>query len=432
MFGRPLYPGTQIKDYEYLGHFRTACGTRVKTGDKPHRKQFDSLALPLGATNSFMTLADETGPPSLTFTVNGKSAAVLESVADSKPYQLLDYHQRNQFALQPPFQHFFYQDQHRTYFVEPSPSQETTNGVFVIAANTHLVFSTFFHPLVCSFIEALNREGVSGLLNLQNQYLSRKVSFEDRYRPANLVVKPYPEESVDFASDGAYSLYNWELFFHIPLLIATRLSQNQKFAEAQQWFHYIFNPTDSSDHKAPKRFWEVRPFHENTEADRIQDLLQLLDYQGDDPVKLDRKQQFENEVDEWEQTPFNPHLIARLRPIAYQKTVVMKYIDNLIAWGDYLFSQDTMESVNQATLLYVLAQDLLGPRPQLVPDRGTVQVQTYHDLKPHLDRFSNALVELENQFPFDKPPARHQTPTLSQDVQFDPVAQLQSQLAWSS
>ena len=43
----------------------------------------------------------------------------------------------------------------------------------------------------------------------------------------------------------------------------------------------------------------------------------------------------------WRNDPFKPHLIARLRTTAYQKTVVMKYIDNLIAWGDQLFRRDT-------------------------------------------------------------------------------------------
>jgi hypothetical protein len=61
--------------------------------------------------------------------------------------------------------------------------------------------------------------------------------------------------------------------------------------------------------------------------------------------------------------PFNPHAIARTRLSAYQKSIVMKYIDNLLDWGDSLFNQFTMESVNETTMLYVIAQDILGPRP---------------------------------------------------------------------
>ena len=49
---------------------------------------------------------------------------------------------------------------------------------------------------------------------------------------------------------------------------------------------------------------------------------------------------------------------------AYQWYVVMKYLDNLIAWGDSLFLADTIETINEATLCYVLAANILGPRPQ--------------------------------------------------------------------
>jgi hypothetical protein len=70
---------------------------------------------------------------------------------------------------------------------------------------------------------------------------------------------------VDF-DDGLYSVYNWELFYHIPLLLAERLSKNQKFQEAQRWFHYIFDPTDTSSLDSPQKFWRMRKFFETTRA----------------------------------------------------------------------------------------------------------------------------------------------------------------------
>ena len=73
---------------------------------------------------------------------------------------------------------------------------------------------------------------------------------------------------------------------------------------------------------------------------------------GDEEVK--------KQVDDWRHHPFNPHRLARLRLNAYQKNVFMKYLDNLIAWGDQLFRQDTIETINEATQLYVLAANLLG------------------------------------------------------------------------
>ena len=62
--------------------------------------------------------------------------------------------------------------------------------------------------------------------------------------------------------------------------------------------------------------------------------------------------------------PFDPHAIAALRPSAYRRSVVMAYIDNLLDWGDMLFRQYTGESIDEARMLYVLAYDLLGPRPE--------------------------------------------------------------------
>ena len=60
---------------------------------------------------------------------------------------------------------------------------------------------------------------------------------------------------------------------------------------------------------------------------------------------------------------------------------VMAYLDNLIAWGDSLFRQDTGEAIDEALMLYVLAANILGPRPQPVPKKGTVRPQTYANLR---------------------------------------------------
>ena len=218
--------------------------------------------------------------------------------------------------------------------------------------------------------------------------------FGERYAPVvGTVQDPYPEEIVDFSSVGTYGLYGWELFFHAPLLVATRLSQNQRFEEAQRWFHYIFNPTARSDSPSvtgPERYWVFYPFYQENTAQTIDQLMLELNAGDAELVK---------QVGQWRQHPFNPHLIARLRPIAYQKTVVMKYLDNLIAWADNLFSQDTIESINEATQLYVLAANILRPRPQSLPASGVTDSETYNSLEGRLDEFSNALVQLENQLP---------------------------------
>ena len=46
--------------------------------------------------------------------------------------------------------------------------------------------------------------------------------------------------------------YNWELLYHLPVAVAVHLSNNQRFAEAQKWFHLVFNPTNT-DLTIPRR-----------------------------------------------------------------------------------------------------------------------------------------------------------------------------------
>ena len=116
---------------------------------------------------------------------------------------------------------------------------------------------------------------------------------------------------------------------------------------------------------------------------------------------LQRLDDLEAAIRAWRLQPFKPHLVARTRTTAYQKNVVMKYIDNLIAWADQLFRRDTIETINEATQLYVLAADILGPRPVEIPPRRAPQVQTFNSLEQRLDQFSNALVEVEALVPLD-------------------------------
>lgn len=276
-------------------------------------------------------------------------------------------------------------------------------------------FETFYHPYSCDILRQLNRYGIDGLYQWSQQQpilqLDQRLFFEATYAPTkNVVQRPYPKEDIDFSERGSYAQYNWELFFHAPLHIAERLSKNQRFEEAQQWFHYIFDPTTGSKDKIPQRFWKVRPFYENSSFDvSMQDLMELL-AKPTTPVflelnslllpkksqELDAAENLRNQIEQWRKHPFNPHLIARMRPIAYQKTVVMKYIDNLIAWGDQLFRRDTIESINEATQLYILAANILGARVRGIAPHVGVKSMTYNELEPMLDDFSNAEVQIEN------------------------------------
>jgi hypothetical protein len=285
--------------------------------------------------------------------------------------------------------------------------------VFLRAYPAEFRFETFFHPYTAEFQKRLNRYGVLGLLNIDSQRpidsqhpkgLPKLTSFEKAYDPQSPVRKPWPEHNVDFEFSGAYSLYNWEIFFHVPLFLATRLSQNQRFEEAMQWFHFIFDPTAAASpaEPAPQCYWNVLPFR-NTQSLRLDDMLKAMN-----AGNADLKAQWED----LQANPFKPHRVARMRRIAYQKTVVMKYIDNLVAWGDQLFRRDTIETINQATQLYVMAAELLGPLPQWLPQRGRNQTKTYDQLRTiGFDKFNQTIVLFENDPPFSSHATASDSPT---------------------
>jgi hypothetical protein len=422
-------------------------------------------------------------------------------------------------------------------------------------------FQNFFHPLVGALLSQLNRRSLPGMLDATWQQSAERGFFTSSYHPTqnNLVqVRSFPEQ-FDLRENGPYANYNWELFFHMPLTVAVHLSKAQRFAEAQRWFHLIFDPTTdergrhdlltsagaldghndlhvcvatpdggiwhtirhpdgsweplfgnvkattsdpgrvvgvacaadassdlhvcvatadggiwhtirhpdgswqpffgdvkgvtsdpgrvvgvacaadaSSDlhvcvatadggiwhtirHpdlswqpfqpggelSAAWRVWKFLAFRGQRSPKQIDQLLALLSEQ---PATLsDEDRQLRADVLDGYAAilnkPFQPHAVARTRHLAYQYCVVMKYLDNLIAWGDQLFQQDTVEAINEATQRYVLATNLLGPRPQRIPPRGQVRPQTFAQLnaRPH-DALGNALVELEGQFPFNLDP----------------------------
>lgn len=291
-------------------------------------------------------------------------------------------------------------------------------------------FDNFYHPFVNLLIEQLNRFGIEGVLkpdpekesktrralvaSLRRQR-NKKIFFNSLYKPNDdLVLNVFdmtptqkslagPFEDFDFNYGSSYSVYNWELFFHAPFMIAKRLGANQRFPEAHKWFQYIFDPTDNSPSvQWPERVWQIKPFFEHGTGKSIERSMLLLKSSGLTNAEKEERQSLVNQIDAWRKSPFNPHLIARMRPEAYMKTTVMAYLDNLIGWGDQLFRQDTRESVNEATQLYLLASEILGDRPQEIPAhegvRKTIngeEVNTFNQLRGRLDAFSNALIDLE-------------------------------------
>src|SRR5207247_4823410 len=134
--------------------------------------------------------------------------------------------------------------------------------------------------------------------------------------------------------------------------------------------------TANSDDAAPMRFWKFRPFRID-EVEHIERTMLNLSTR-DDPALLARTVRA---IGDWRDHPFRPHLVARTRPTAYMYATVIAYLDNLIAWGDSLFRQDTRESINEAMQYYVLDANILGPNPQAVPKKGSIKKQSYDELR---------------------------------------------------
>ncbi|MGO7121515.1 neuraminidase-like domain-containing protein [Rhizobium johnstonii] len=279
-----------------------------------------------------------------------------------------------------------------------------------------LQFLPFYHPFTCAMRIELERGGLEALFQLQNKVPRNPISFRGVYRPQpNNVALPYPEEAFHFFEssgiEDAYSLYNWEVFYHLPSLVARKLNGAYRYQEALQWHHFIFDPTGTSSKQsgnleAPQRYWITKPFRKRQkdspngyEAQSIAAILKKL-------AKADGSDEFENlkrAVDEWRRRPYSPYAIAKYRTVAYQKATVMDYLDTVIQLGDQFFRQDTMESVNLAQQMYMLARELLGPRPRTLPPLAKPQHRTYRELQgsnlSDIDVFGNAWIALENIVP---------------------------------
>lgn len=224
--------------------------------------------------------------------------------------------------------------------------------------------------------------GMEGLLSLTTQQNKPETPVLGdagvSFNPARF--HPVPAQTgLDF--HGANLIYYWEIFYHAPYLIAQSLNTAQQFEAAKEWYEYIYNPGQDN---SP---WLFSPFEQaNTQA-------------GDESYLLDP-----NQMDRYLNDPFDPHTLASLRPVAYQKAIVMNYIDNLLDWGDSLFTQYTVESINEAMMLYILAYDLLGDEPDGLGIRVLTDDENYQGYRALLedanaeDRLNELefLFELEN------------------------------------
>lgn len=143
-----------------------------------------------------------------------------------------------------------------------------------------------------------------------------------------------PNPPVDF--HGANGIYFRELFLHLPNLVATRLSEQQQFDEAERWFtEYLFDPFRTHpDEKGRPPFWNTRPLAEV----------------GSGTSEL--------------QKVVNPTTRAFILSRFNRQAVFLSMVENWQRQGDHFYRQLTPSTLNHAWLSYQKALKLIGPLPE--------------------------------------------------------------------
>lgn len=139
------------------------------------------------------------------------------------------------------------------------------------------------------------------------------------------------------AFDGANGLFFWELFVHLSHLVAVRLRDEERYLEAQQWLHSIFDPQaiQEATSRPPKpSYWRSRP---------------LAMDQGNAGCEA--------------LAPADPDAIGYSKPVHFKILIFTEYVKNLMAWGDWYYRQLTRDSLVAAKLCYVQAGFLMGKAP---------------------------------------------------------------------
>ena len=275
---------------------------------------------------------------------------------------------------------FFIDDAKRVHFAERSETCRIVNhsGVAVheVGQTDTFEISRHYHPYACLMLGQLSAGGLDALYGKADAgaglrwQMKRERYFPTEYGPLwPAVEQPFDVADFDFSLDGAYSQYEWEWAFHVPMLIAWQLKTSGKFADALTWLQYVFDPTDTSGAWGVNRPWQIKPFVQDSVLNSPFMYLKLIGSGSSDPSFERLRSALDQQIKAWRKDPFAPEAVAEQRIGAYKLSTALIYVETLIEWADDLFRRDTMESINEAANLYSFAAELLGPRPDEV-DKG--------------------------------------------------------------
>ena len=166
------------------------------------------------------------------------------------------------------------------------------------------------------------------------------LSWETQHSPEpapTAVAGGYASVPMDFKS--AHGVFYWELFFHLPFLIAHRLCEERNYLESQRWYHYLFDPQNKREEESTNidLHWYCRPLLEPG-------------YAGAEANNL-----------------VDPDAMAYACPVIYRKAIFMNYVRCILTNADELYRRLTRDDLVAAKLLYERALALLGPKPDAAP-----------------------------------------------------------------
>ncbi|MDU9402768.1 neuraminidase-like domain-containing protein [Pseudomonas sp. zfem004] len=205
------------------------------------------------------------------------------------------------------------------------------------------------------------------LVALATQSVQKTLSWEAQHlREPHLEPGSKPS-TVDFR--GANGLYFWELFFHVPFLVAWLQRQNREYSQAWRWCtRHLFDPyrnwTPEGNH--PPLFWLTRP------------LLGRAAFAAPGEAN-------------------DPDLLAYAEPERYRKALHLFVVESWQRQGDDRYRLLTLDSLIDAALCYDKALRLIGVLPENL-STAPLQAPSLDDART--DSFTpplnNKLVELRN------------------------------------
>ncbi|EFR2684443.1 discoidin domain-containing protein [Salmonella enterica] len=134
--------------------------------------------------------------------------------------------------------------------------------------------------------------------------------------------------NLDFS--GAFGIYYWELFYHVPQLISQCLREQQDYNGAAKWLGFIFNPVKYPSSSPDNRYWNPLPLAND------------------------------NTWDVLDTTTTDPDVIAETDPMHYKLATFMRQLDLLLARGDAAYRMLERDTLVEAGMWYQQALNLLG------------------------------------------------------------------------